>query len=144
MLETMRKLVDEWDPADELVGFNTRAKEQEQAQGSSDYFLQSADAVHYFAEVDAIDESTGQLLPGIQKQRAVNKVGHGLHRLQGSVFETYSQNHKLGALLRELGWQDPVRDVLHMPMHCRGRDSVVFVPSGAAAVHVHFQATANR
>eukprot|EP01045_Picozoa_sp_COSAG04_P006022 COSAG04_NODE_289_length_17842_cov_141.473483_14_plen_186_part_00 len=61
MIERMRALVGGWDPeTGELVGFNTRAREQEEAQGSSDYFLDSADRIHFFAEPDAIDDRTGR------------------------------------------------------------------------------------
>jgi phytanoyl-CoA hydroxylase len=43
MRARMHELVEAWDPAGELVGFATREQEQERAQGSSDYFLDSAD-----------------------------------------------------------------------------------------------------
>ena len=107
MLERMHELVEGWDPVGELVGFNTRAKEQESAQGSSDYFLDSADRIHFFAELDAIDDATGSLVQGLSKQRALNKVGHGLH-LHDDVFRGYAQAPRMRNLLRDLGWQAPV------------------------------------
>jgi phytanoyl-CoA hydroxylase len=107
MLRRMHDLVEGWDPVGELVGFNTRAKEQESAQGSSDYFLDSADRIHFFAELDAIDPDTGGLAPGLSKHRALNKVGHALH-LQDDVFRAYAQAPRMRELLRELGWRAPV------------------------------------
>jgi hypothetical protein len=41
-----------------------------------DYFLTSGDKIRYFLEKDAIDDS-GHLTR--DKQRAVNKIGHGLY-----------------------------------------------------------------
>ena len=107
MLQRMHGLVESWDPVGELVGFNTRAKEQESAQGSSDYFLDSADRIHFFAELDAIDPDSGGLVSGLSKQRALNKVGHGLH-LHDDVFRSYAQAPRMRTLLRDLGWRAPV------------------------------------
>jgi hypothetical protein len=46
---------------------------QESAQGSSSYFLDSADSINFFLERDAVDAS-GHLKDGIRKAEAVNKV----------------------------------------------------------------------
>ncbi|KAL3822173.1 hypothetical protein ACHAXA_008189 [Cyclostephanos tholiformis] len=84
---------------------------QVNAQGRSDYFLDSASAVHYFAEVDAVDPNTGYLrdeyvIPG-GKLRALNKAGHGLHLRRGP-FQEYSTSSKVVSLLIELGYVDPI------------------------------------
>jgi phytanoyl-CoA hydroxylase len=95
---------------------------QIQAQGHSDYFLDSSNRIHYFAEVDAVDPATGALKPEYlsnknntkNKIRALNKAGHGLHLQQEnnyyshSPFASYTTSPKVGLLLRELGWVDPV------------------------------------
>ncbi|CAE7451546.1 unnamed protein product [Symbiodinium natans] len=47
-------------------------------QGASDYFLDSADRIHFFIEKDAGDED-GKIKPSMSKARSLNKVGHGLH-----------------------------------------------------------------
>ncbi len=107
MLGRMYDLVEGWDPVGELVGFNTRAKEQLEEQGSSDYFLDSADRIHFFAELGAIDDATGGLVDGLSKHRSLNKVGHALH-LHDDVFRAYAQAPRMRELLRELGWRDPV------------------------------------
>jgi hypothetical protein len=107
MLGRMHDLVEGWDPVGELVGFNTRAQEQLDEQGSSDYFLDSADRIHFFAELGAIDDATGGLVDGLSKHRALNKVGHGLH-LHDDVFRAYAQAPRMRKLLRELGWRAPV------------------------------------
>lgn len=108
MKSRMSELVRErWKPGEEgsVEAFRTDDK-QEEEQGSSDYFLDSADRIHFFAEVDAVDES-GFLKEDVDKERALNKVGHGLH-VADDVFRTYSKSQKVHDLVRSLGWVDPV------------------------------------
>lgn len=112
----------EWSPGgnDTTTVFRTDDK-QIQAQGQSDYFLDSANRIHYFAEVDAVDPTTGALKEEYlsnknnvkNKIRALNKAGHGLHLQENnhhshSFFASYTTSPKVGSLLRELGWVDPV------------------------------------
>ena len=117
-IEMVRLVQNEWFPGgkDTTAVFRTDDK-QIQAQGHSDYFLDSADRIHYFAEVDAVDPTTGALKPEYlsnknntkNKIRALNKAGHGLHLQQNSsAFASYTTSSKVGSLLRELGWVDPV------------------------------------
>jgi phytanoyl-CoA hydroxylase len=84
---------------------------QVDAQGRSDYFLDSASRVHFFVEADAVESATGALrgeyLAGGGKLRALNKAGHGLHMRPGP-FADYSSSRKVSSLLRELGYVDPV------------------------------------
>ena len=80
---------------------------QEHAQGSDPYFLESGDKCHFFLEKDAVDPS-GQLLSHISKFEAVNKAGHGLHTLEGTVFHEYSTGSDVCTLVRELGYLDPI------------------------------------
>ena len=75
MRAAMEILISGWDP-NEIHTFRTDEK-QEACQGSSDYFLDSAAQIHFFAELGAIDEATGGLVGGLSKHRALNKVGHG-------------------------------------------------------------------
>jgi len=104
MLSQMSDVLEDWDPTT-CVTFRTD-EAQESAQASSDYFMSSADKVHFFTEVDATDE-TGALIEGLSKHEAVNKVGHGLH-LDQPHFAPYSSSAKVGQLARTLGWEDPV------------------------------------
>lgn len=107
MIARMQELVAAWDPAEQSVPvFVTGGKEQERAQGSSDYFLDSADRIHFFLEKDAAGPD-GVLKPGIEKSRGLNKVGHGLHVVD-DVFRTYSSSPKVQRLVGALGWQAPV------------------------------------
>jgi len=62
--------------------------------------------VHFFTEPGATEED-GSLKAGISKERALNKVGHGLHK-DRAVFEQYSTSDRLCGLVRELGWNEPV------------------------------------
>ncbi|CAE7681290.1 Phyhd1 [Symbiodinium microadriaticum] len=75
-------------------------------QGASDYFLDSADRIHFFIEKDAEDED-GKIKKSVSKARSLNKVGHGLH-VADPVFREYSQSSKVAELVAELGWRDPV------------------------------------
>ena len=83
--------------------------DQIRAQGSSDYFLDSADRLHFFAEKDAVDASTGfvTIPPGQAKISALNKSGHGLH-VCDDVFRSYSTSPSIASLVRSLGWRAPV------------------------------------
>uniref|UniRef100_A0A0D3L1A7 Phytanoyl-CoA dioxygenase n=1 Tax=Emiliania huxleyi (strain CCMP1516) TaxID=280463 RepID=A0A0D3L1A7_EMIH1 len=88
--------------------FRTDAK-QEKAQGSSDYFLDSADRIHFFTEVGAAAADGVGLRPSYRsrKAEALNKVGHALH-LRDAVFRGYSNSAKLRELVGALGWVSPV------------------------------------
>lgn len=67
--------------------------------------MKPADRIHFFAEPGALDETSGRLR--VPKDRALNKVGHGLH-VADKVFETYSRSDKIARLVEQLGWRDPV------------------------------------
>ena len=107
MLRRMAELADGWDPLREAAAFST-GDDQESAQGSSDYFMDSADRIHFFMEVKA-EAAGGGLKPEYanRKGEALNKVGHGLHVVD-DVFRAYCDAPKLGALVRALGWRAPV------------------------------------
>ena len=104
----MHHLVDtEWNPEKSTHVFRTDEKQIE-AQGRSDYFLDSANKTHFFAEKDAMDDN-GDLKEMYRQNKiaALNKAGHGMHIAPGP-FQTYTQSAKVVNLLIELGWQDPV------------------------------------
>ena len=106
MLDAMKELVEGWNPEKECAKFSTGVR-----QSSDRYFLESADKVHFFAEVGAVDDETGKIRDGISKLNALNKVGHGLHaadQMHGSAFHRYSAGPRVSALTRLLGWQAPV------------------------------------
>ena len=109
----------DWDPDQALDGFGTDAKSNV-ARG--DYFLDSSDTVHYFAENSALqqqggsdtnDESTKEvsklLKPEFQTNRiaALNKAGHAMHNREGA-FRDYTLSKQMNDLVQDLGWKDPV------------------------------------
>jgi phytanoyl-CoA hydroxylase len=107
MIERMSSLAsDSWHPGSEKTAVFRTDERQEEAQGSSDYFLDSANACHFFAEPSAVDEE-GRLKPGVEKMLALNKAGHGLH-VGDEVFREYSTSKKIEDLVATLGWRDPV------------------------------------
>mmetsp|Transcript_10794 Transcript_10794/g.26927 ORF Transcript_10794/g.26927 Transcript_10794/m.26927 type:complete len:363 (-) Transcript_10794:88-1176(-) len=107
MKDRMQELIGKWDPDKTLAPvFVTDEGQQLTNQGSSDYFLDSADRIHFFLEKDAAGDD-GKLKPGLEKARSLNKVGHGLHVVD-EVFKRYSHSDKVTNLVAELGWLDPV------------------------------------
>ena len=110
MKSAMENMVnEEWQPNSQPTEVFRTDEKQVEAQGKSDYFLDSASKVHYFAEKDAIIEETGELKEEYQSNKlsALNKAGHGMHTSPGP-FKEYTQSPKVALLLRELGWTDPV------------------------------------
>merc|ERR1719220_2653253 len=101
----MHELVAAWDPTQTLAPV-FRTDNDNKSQGSSDYFLDSSDRIHFFLEKDAAQEN-GNLKPELEKLRALNKVGHGLHEVD-EVFQEYSYSDKIRELVAELGCRDPV------------------------------------
>ena len=107
MKHQMETLAHTWDPNGEgLTVFRTDEKQIEE-QGSTDYFLESANKVHFFAESGAMKE--GKLKQEFlnDKISALNKAGHGMH-VQPGAFHNYTKSDKIRNLVAELGWEDPV------------------------------------
>lgn len=117
MKDCMIDLVEkEWKLHEQFDSFGTDAKANT-ARG--DYFLNSAENVHFFAESCALEEEENKddrqpkhrLRPEYRdrdKVAALNKAGHALHCLRDSIFHEYSFSEKLHDLVSDLGWKDPV------------------------------------
>ena len=107
----------EWHPQrDGLDSFGT---DSEQNIQRGDYFLESADAVHFFAEPGALLPSEPPQPPQLKPEyycsgdhckllTALNKAGHALHTRPHSVFRDYCRDPRVRALLLDLGWRDAV------------------------------------
>lgn len=113
MKQQMQSLVDEeWDPNNTKPTVFRTDEKQIDEQGSDDYFLESANKVHYFAEAQAMTTGpTGKALLKDEfaqnKILALNKAGHGMHVRPGA-FHDYTTSAKVRSLVGELGWVDPV------------------------------------
>jgi phytanoyl-CoA hydroxylase len=75
----------------------------EQTRHSDDYFLDSADRIHFFFEEESFD-AAGRLRQA--KAQSINKIGHGLHDLD-PVFDAFSRAPELAALVAELALPEP-------------------------------------
>ena len=105
--QQMKDLTDTWDPQLKTMAFSTNVTSNE-TQGSDDYFLESANRVHFFAESHALDDNHKlKCQYKTNKLMALTKAGHGMHMIPGP-FQTYCQSNKVKQLVADLGWIDPV------------------------------------
>lgn len=103
LLQRSKDLLDDFDPATHpLTKFTTG----DDNHVGDDYFLDSGDKIRYFLETDALDKD-GKL--NREKQKAVNKIGHGLHELDPAFRRVTLENDRLRFLVRDLKFHhDPV------------------------------------
>ncbi|KAF6763168.1 phytanoyl-CoA dioxygenase [Ephemerocybe angulata] len=103
LLQRSKDLLDDFDPATHpLTKFTTGDDDHV----GDDYFLDSGDKIRYFLETDALDKD-GKL--NREKQKAVNKIGHGLHELDPAFRRVTLENDRLRSLVRDLKFHhDPV------------------------------------
>jgi phytanoyl-CoA hydroxylase len=96
--------------AEDLVaGFDADAHRSifttdDQARRTDDYFLDSADRIHFFFEEEAFDDQGRLRQP---KAQSINKIGHALHDLDPE-FDRFSRTPELAALVAELGFDAPL------------------------------------
>ncbi|KAI8320532.1 phytanoyl-CoA dioxygenase [Martensiomyces pterosporus] len=96
----IKELLAEFDPSDHpMTTFSTGIKAR---HIGDQYFFNSADKVSYFLEEDAIKD--GRLV--VDRHRAVNKIGHGLH-MQDTLFGELSSSQKVKEIAQRLGYEDP-------------------------------------
>jgi phytanoyl-CoA hydroxylase len=91
-------IVDAFDPGARRSIFSTT----DQARGTGDDFLASAEGIHCFFEEEAFD-ANGDLRQA--KALSINKIGHAMHDLD-PVFERFSRGPRMAGLARDLGLQD--------------------------------------
>ncbi|KAI8975465.1 hypothetical protein BDF20DRAFT_914392 [Mycotypha africana] len=85
-----------------MTKFTTGTTEENKHVGD-DYFLQSGNKIRYFFEEGAFNEK-GDLIR--QKERAINKIGHGLHMLH-PLFKEFSTNKTISTIAKQLGFRSP-------------------------------------
>lgn len=96
--------------ADELVeDFDAEAHRSifttdDQARRTDDYFLDSADRIHFFFEEEAFDEHGALRQP---KARSINKIGHALHDLDPE-FDRFSRTPELAEVAADLDLRSPL------------------------------------
>jgi ectoine hydroxylase-related dioxygenase (phytanoyl-CoA dioxygenase family) len=82
----------------------TKFSTEEKTHINDRYFLDSSDNISFFLEEKAVD-ADGKLT--VPKERAVNKIGHALHKLD-PVFKKMSSKREISDLLRSLQYKDPI------------------------------------
>ncbi|PVU96434.1 hypothetical protein BB561_001164 [Smittium simulii] len=84
-----------------MTVFSTGTNQKEHV--GDKYFFESWNKVHYFFEEGAIDAS-GKLI--VEKEKAVNKIGHGLHELS-APFKELSHSPKVKQIANAFNFKDP-------------------------------------
>ncbi|KAJ3522067.1 hypothetical protein NMY22_g12048 [Coprinellus aureogranulatus] len=103
LLQRSKDLLDQFDPETHPM---TKFTTGDDNHVGDDYFLNSGDKIRYFLEPDALDPN-GKL--NREKQKAVNKIGHGLHELDPAFRRVTLENERLRSLVRDLKFHhDPV------------------------------------
>ncbi|RXW22026.1 hypothetical protein EST38_g3852 [Candolleomyces aberdarensis] len=103
LLQRSKSLLDQFDPATHPM---TKFTTGDDDHVGDDYFLDSGDKIRYFLESDAVDKD-GRL--NRDKQKAVNKIGHGLHELDPAFRRVTLENERLRSIVRDLKFHhDPV------------------------------------
>lgn len=92
------ELIETWEPHD-FVAFNSEST----AHHDHDYFLKSADGVHFFFEEGVVDEQGNLNRP---RHLAINKIGHALHR-KHSFFKNFCDHPSIHTISEALGL-DPI------------------------------------
>ncbi|MFK8015253.1 MAG: phytanoyl-CoA dioxygenase family protein [Gammaproteobacteria bacterium] len=92
-------IIERFDPALHPTVFTTKDRDR----GRDDYFMGSAEAIHCFAEADAVNERGELTRP---KAQAINKIGHALHDLD-PVFGAICRLPQIAQLARDVGYRAP-------------------------------------
>lgn len=64
-----------------------------------DYFIDSADKIHFFLEPNALDQDGDLRAPFAN---SINKIGHGLHD-KDPLFKSFSQDQRIKTICHQLG-----------------------------------------
>lgn len=93
-----QEIIDDFD-MEQIKIFTT----DEQSQHTDDYFLESGDKIRCFFEEEALNKYQELL---VDKQLAVNKIGHAMHDLHPD-FERFSYQKSLLEIVKALGLLEP-------------------------------------
>ncbi|EJT97314.1 phytanoyl-CoA dioxygenase [Dacryopinax primogenitus] len=106
LMKRTQDLLDSFDlEGHPLTKFTTGESEDESKHVGDDYFLNSGDKIRFFMEEDAVGKDGKLNRP---KNRAVNKIGHGLYECDAVFREVSPHNPKLKAVARDLKFhKDP-------------------------------------
>jgi len=77
---------------------------KQQTKLADEYFVQSGNKIRFFFEENAFDKD-GKLV--VDKDRAINKVGHALHELD-ETFKQFTMQERVRLLVQQIGMKDPL------------------------------------
>ncbi|KAJ2873906.1 hypothetical protein FB639_004160 [Coemansia asiatica] len=96
------ELLDCFDPSTHpLTTFETGTNKDKHI--GDKYFFDSSDKISYFLDEDAAKKG-GTLI--VDKQRAVNKIGHGIHICE-PLFAQLTHSDRVKEIVKTMGFQDP-------------------------------------
>lgn len=100
LMDRSHDLLSHFDPASHP---KTQFKTGDNDHVGDEYFFDSSDKISYFFDTDAFNDD-GSLK--FSKEKAINKIGHGLH-MKDPVFEEITFDEKVQSVARDLGFKDP-------------------------------------
>lgn len=100
MLQASQKLLDDFDISSHP---KTQFKTGDNDHIGDQYFFDSSDKVSFFFDTDAFDANGNLQLP---KQKAVNKIGHGLH-MREKLFHEITFDERVKNVTKSLNFKDP-------------------------------------
>lgn len=100
MMEASHKLLSEFDVSSHP---KTQFKTGDNDHIGDQYFFDSSDKVSFFFDTDAFDENNNLRIP---KEKAINKIGHGLH-MREQLFHDVTFDQRVKAVVKDLHLRDP-------------------------------------
>ncbi len=97
LMQRMQKIIEENKKSIPTLAFSAK----DNAHANDDYFIQSADKIHFFLEPEAFNEENRLIKP---IEHCINKVGHGLH-VADPLFNSIAADTRIRQYCLQLGFK---------------------------------------